>query len=118
MDEDCTIYQTMDFVGKRWTLLILLELYKCGNKKRYSVLKKSLLDISPKILSSRLKELEEYKLIRKEMDASSVPIKCYYSLTKEGDDFIAIIKRIKKWAIKWKHSNKVCKATNCQNCTL
>jgi DNA-binding HxlR family transcriptional regulator len=117
MDDDCTIYRTADFIGKRWTLLILLELYK-GKIIRYSKLKNNLTGITPKILSLRLKELEKEKLINKKIDTSVFPIKCEYSLTKSGDDFIKIIKDMKKWALKWKIKNKVCDSTDCRNCEI
>ena len=116
MNDDCTIYKTTDFIGKKWTLLILLELYKRNSVKRYSELKNNLGNITPKILSSRLKELEKEKMIRKEIDASKFPIKCEYSLTESGLDFIKIIKDMKQWALKWNVQNKVCKDTNCKNC--
>ena len=101
MDKDCTIYQTTNFIGKRWTLLILLELYRGNTKsKRYSELKRNLIRITPKILSARLKELEKQDLVKKTIDSSEFPIKCNYSLTKSGEDFISIIKDIKKWSLK------------------
>ena len=119
MNESCTIYQTADFIGKKWTLLILLELYK--NKivpKRYSELKRSLHSITPKILSTRLKELEKVSLIKNKVDTSVIPIKSEYSLTESGEDFIKIIKDIKKWALKWKIENKICANSDCKNCKL
>jgi DNA-binding HxlR family transcriptional regulator len=119
MDNDCTIYQTANFIGKRWTLLILLELYKGENKlKRYSEIKKGLKEITPKVFSLRLKELEKEGLISKKIDASSFPVKCEYSLTNSGEDFIRIIQDIKKWALKWKVKNIVCEKADCRNCTL
>jgi len=118
MDKDCTIYKTADFIGKRWTILILLELYKGEKVKRYSKLKQGLPEITPKILSTRLKELEKNKLISKKIDTSEFPIKCEYSLTKSGEDFIKIIKDIKKWALKWKIKNKVCADSDCSECEL
>ena len=37
MDENCTVYKTIDFISKKWSLLILLEIYKSPEgKKRYS----------------------------------------------------------------------------------
>ena len=117
MEKDCTIYKTADFIGKRWTLLILLELYK-GNKIRYSRLKNNLIGMTPKILSLRLKELEKEKLIRKDIDTSQFPIKCEYSLTKSGTEFIKIIQNMKKWALKWKIKNKVCNNTDCRHCDI
>jgi DNA-binding HxlR family transcriptional regulator len=119
MDNDCTIYQTANFIGKRWTLLILLELYKGENKlKRYGEIKKGLKEITPKVFSLRLKELEKEGLISKKIDASSFPVKCEYSLTNSGEDFIRIIQDIKKWALKWKVKNIVCEKADCRNCTL
>jgi len=116
---DCTIYQTANFIGKRWTLLILLELFKGENKwKRYSEIKKGLKKITPKILSVRFKELEKEKLIEKRVDSSTVPIKSEYSLTKSGEDFIKIIQDMKKWALKWKIKNIVCDKTDCKDCEL
>jgi len=99
MDERCTIYRTIDFISKKWTLLILLELYKTRGKKRYSELKSSLLNITPKILSTRLRELEKQGLITKYIDTNGFPIKCEYILTDSGKDFIRIIKDIKKWSL-------------------
>ncbi len=119
MYKDCTIYQTANFIGKRWTLLILLELYKGDSKtKRYSELKNNLPRITPKILSTRLKELEKEKLVNKKIDVKVFPVKCEYSLTKSGEDFIRIIKDIKKWALRWKIKNIVCQNVDCKECEL
>ena len=119
MDDDCTIYKTANFIGKRWTLLILLELYKGEFKwKRYSNLKNGLKEITPKILSTRLKELEKERLIEKRVDSSKVPIKCEYSLTKSGEDFIRIIHDMKQWALKWRIKNIICEKSNCKDCEL
>ncbi len=119
MDKKCTIYRTAGFVGKRWTIVILLELYKNNSKaKRYSEIKSNMQGITPKMLSARLKELKKEGLVRKSVDASSFPVKCEYSLTKSGEDFIRIIKDIKKWALRWKISNKACLDSDCRNCVL
>ena len=118
MDETCTIYRTIDFISKKWTLLILLELYKTQGTKRYSELKHSLLDITPKMLSSRLRELENQGLITKNIVTNVFPIKCEYTLTDSGKDFIRIIKDIKKWSLYWKHKNKECAQQDCKQCEL
>ena len=119
MDDECTLYKTVDFVGKRWTLLILLELYKSSsNSRRYSDIKANLPDITPKVLSARLKELEKEGLVKKKIDASKFPVRCDYTLTKSGEDFIKIIKDVKQWALKWKIKNKICEKASCKNCSL
>ena len=119
MDDKCTIYKTANFIGKRWTLLILLELYKGNSQwRRYSEIKKGLEEVTPKVLSARLKELDEEGLIVKRVDSSQVPIKSEYSLTDSGLDFIRIIQDMKRWALRWKVKNVLCKNSNCKECKL
>ena len=117
MNTACTIYKTADFIGKRWTLLILLELYKGEqSSRRYGQLKESLPGITAKMLSERLKELEKQGMVKKEIDAESMPVRCDYTLTKSGAEFVDVIKQMKEWALKWKFDNKKCESTECENC--
>lgn len=119
MDDNCTVYKTVDFIAKKWTLLILLEIYKSTEgKKRYTEIKNNLPEITPKVLSLRLKELEEQGLLTKQIDTSGFPIKCEYELTKSGLDFISIIKDIKSWALRWKIKNIECQQQDCKVCNL
>ena len=119
MDNDCTVYQTMEYLSKKWSLVILLEIFKGLNeKKRYSEIKKNIPNISTKILSTRLKELEKEGALIKNIDTSSFPIKCEYSLTNSGKDLINIIKNIKNWALKWNIENQICEERNCKDCEL
>lgn len=119
MDKDCAVYRTADLIGKRWTLLILLELHKSVSKaRRYSELKKSLLDITPKMLSMRLKELGDEGLVLRSVDASVFPVRCDYSLTRSGKDFIKVIQEMKRWALQWKVQNKACEESDCKECRL
>ena len=119
MDDDCTVYKTMEYLSKKWSLIIILEIYKGENEeKRYSIIKKNIPTISPKILSTRLKELEKEGIIKKNIDTSSFPIKCEYSLTNSGKDLINIIKNIKNWALKWNIENQICEERNCKDCDL
>ena len=119
MDVICTVYKTVDFISRNWSIIVLLDIYR-GNKKakRYSEIKESLMEITPKVLSTRLKELEHEGLISKKVDASQFPVKCEYSLTKSGMDFIGVIQTIKQWAIKWKPHQKACESANCRYCEL
>jgi DNA-binding HxlR family transcriptional regulator len=113
---ECVIYKTMNIIGKKWTVPILLEIYKGKRKKRFGEIKKEMEEITPKILSTRLKELEKEGLIKKEVDNSTIPIKCEYSLTESGNDLVVRVDHIKKWALKWKFKNKECGQTLCKNC--
>ena len=115
MENICTIYKTADFIGKKWTLLILLELHKGNDKwKRFNELKRRIPNITSKLLSLRLKELENEDLVKsKKTDESSE-----YSLTIAGEEFIKIIQDMKKWALKNKFKNKVCENGVCKFCEI
>ncbi len=117
--KDCTVYKTVDIIGKKWSMYILFELHK-GEKgeKGFNELKRKLKDITPKTLSARLKELEEQGLVQKIIDDSVLPVRCEYSLTASGEEFISIIRDIKAWGLKWKFGNKVCENSVCRLCEL
>jgi len=116
MDKNCAVYNASNLIGKRWTLVILLELYKGESKwKRYSQIKNKLPQLTPKILSTRLKELERDGILIKRVDSSTIPIKSEYSLTKRGEEFIEIIRQIKQWSLKYKDC-KQCKSLDCKEC--
>ena len=118
MDPACTVYKTMDYLSKKWTVLILLELSKGGEWKRFSELKTSMKEITPKVLSERLKELEAEGLIEHRVDTSEFPIRSEYRLTECSLELIDIVRDIKMWALKWKIDNEPCKLQNCRLCTL
>jgi DNA-binding HxlR family transcriptional regulator len=119
MDERCTVYRTVDVISKKWTLLILLELYKgTDGTRRYSELKERLPDITPKVLSARLRELERYGLIVRSVDTANFPVKVTYSLTVSGTAFIDVIKAIKRWALRWRVRNEMCEQLDCRECDI
>jgi len=119
VDNNCEIYRVIDFISKKWTVSILLELFRGSSDKiRYSVIKRNLSEISSKILSARLKELEKESIIIKKIDTTCFPIKCEYYLTKSGIDLIQIIKEIKEWTFRWKVRNKLCDEQDCKVCNI
>lgn len=119
MKKSCPIYQTVNFIGKRWTLLVITELYRGKDKwKRYSKIRESIREITPKMLSSRLKELEGEGMIKKRIDANKFPIKSEYCLTQKGEDFVKIIKNMKSWGLKWKLKNEKCLNLDCKECEI
>ena len=119
MQVGCTVNLTVRYIAKKWTLLILLELYKGEtHKRRFSELKSCLGGITQKVLSSRLRELEKEGLIENRVDKSSFPVKSEYILTPSGLEIISVIKDMKRWALKWKISNIDCGCQDCSKCVL
>ncbi len=119
METGCTVNQTVKYIAKKWTLLILLELYKGkDHRRRFSELQECLNGITQKVLSARLKELEKEGLIENKFDNKSFPMKSYYKLTESGLEIIDIIKNMKCWALKWKIKNIECGYQDCSECIL
>jgi DNA-binding HxlR family transcriptional regulator len=107
----------MRSMGRRWTVLILSELYRGRKKwKRYSEIKKEMPEMTSKILSMRLKDLEKEGLLKHRVSVKRFPIKSEYCLTKRGEDFFSVIESIKKWGLKWKIGNPDCPKLDCKEC--
>jgi len=119
MQEGCTVNQTVRYIAKKWTLLILLELYKGEeHTRRFSELKGCLEGITQKVLSARLKELEKEGLVENRVDDRSFPVKSEYKLTESGLEIIDVVKDLKRWALKWKITNLECECQDCADCVL
>ena len=72
--------------------------------------------ITPKVLSLRLKELENEGLVKKKVETKTFPIKSNYRLTESGEDFVKILKGVKRWGLRWKVKNETCDGMNCKDC--
>jgi len=119
MQEGCTVNRTVKYIARKWTLLILLELYKGeAHRRRFCELKSCLAGITPKVLSARLKELEREGLVEKSFDGSSFPVRSEYNLTESGLEIVEVVKAMKRWALKWKIANIECSCQDCSECVL
>ncbi len=85
----------MDIISKKWALLVINTI---GNaqKIRYNGIRDILGEINSKVLSDRLKELEEAGLIRREAYAE-IPPRVEYSLTEDGETLRNAIVPLMKW---------------------
>lgn len=118
MHDTCTVYQTMDYISKKWAMVILFEMRRGGDWIRFSDLKNRLGDITPKVLSERLRELESEGLIDHRLISDAMPVRSEYNLTEAGMELTDIILDIKQWALKWKIKNEPCVMMDCRRCRL
>ena len=95
---ECSIEKALDVLGGKWTFLIIRDLF--DGIKRFGELRKSLVGVSPKTLSLRLKELEDRDIIKRTA-YPTVPPTVEYSLTEKGNSLRPIIKAMKIWGAKW-----------------
>ncbi len=66
----------------------------------YSEMEKELQNINPSILSSRLKELQDFGFVEKKIVSES-PVKIEYKLTKKWKSFSQQIENIVNWSVEW-----------------
>ncbi|WP_445487549.1 winged helix-turn-helix transcriptional regulator [Niallia sp. 03133] len=92
----------MTLIGKRWVGLVVSQLLT--GKKRFSDIENSL-PISGRLLSERLKELEELEIVERRV-YPEVPVRIEYVLTKRGQELENVIHSIAAWADKWGNSKK------------
>lgn len=82
-------------IGGKWKMHILFWLWK-KPVMRYSEIKKALGPITHKILSDKLKELENDGLIIRH-EYPQVPPKVEYRLSKKGENLMPVLSPICKW---------------------
>ncbi len=90
----CPVETTLNVIGKKWTVLIIRDLLK--STMRFGELLKSLHGISPRTLSARLSELEEYGVLKKKV-YPVIPLKVEYSLDKKGYELRLILDQMSVW---------------------
>ena len=86
------------FMGKKWTLPILAEFYY-RTPIRFTELKNEL-GINPKLLSTRLKEMESMGLLERKA-YKELPPRVEYSLTPKGVELLECFEYLGEWTKKW-----------------
>ena len=95
MDEsECPIRTTLDVIGGKWKPLILFQLK--NGPCRFGALRRSIPDVTQKMLTDRLKELERDGIVRRQVYAV-VPPKVEYSLTVYGEGLKPILAAMAEW---------------------
>jgi DNA-binding HxlR family transcriptional regulator len=94
-------HAAIELIGKRWTGAILCALIE--RPMRYGELGKAVPGLSDRLLSQRLRELEDEGLVQREVEAGT-PVRVTYSLTATGEDLGPAIGELKAWAKRWKQA--------------
>ncbi len=95
----CTLYhRAVELIGKRWTGAILLVLM--DGPLRFSEIKQLVPELSDRLLSERLKELEAERIVARRVSDES-PVRVEYELTEKGGDLRPVVMALKSWARDW-----------------
>jgi DNA-binding HxlR family transcriptional regulator len=85
-------------LAKKWTGLILFALL--DGERRFVELRDTIPVLSARLLSLRLKELEEAGLVERRVSLSA-PVRVNYRLTDKGREFSSILENVAVWARKY-----------------
>jgi DNA-binding HxlR family transcriptional regulator len=91
----CPIRNVLGRFADKWSLLILCNLHTNG-KMRYTEIRKAMPDISQKMLTCTLKQLQNDNLLKRKAYAE-IPPRVEYSLTEIGASLMPIIGKMIEW---------------------
>ncbi len=94
--EKCTVTTTLSVIGGKWKAVILWHLI--NQTRRFSEIKHLIPDITQKMLTQQLRELEEDGLIRRQVYAE-VPPRVEYSLTAFGRTLMPVLYAMAQWGL-------------------
>ena len=92
-------HEAVELVGKRWTGAILYVLLH-GGPMRFTEIANSVEDLSDRLLSERMKELEKRGIVRRHVSGGPPP-KVSYELTDKGRELAPAMSELKSWADRW-----------------
>ena len=96
---DCPLHGLVSIIGGPWTTYILWLLWRRG-PMRFGQLKKQMPSISAKVLTERLRMLEQVGILDREHEPT-IPPKVTYSLTERGRELNGVIDALDGLALKW-----------------
>lgn len=102
----CPVEATLEVIGGKWKGVILYHLL--SETMRFNQLRRSMPEVTQRILTRQLRELEADNLISRKVYAE-VPPKVEYSMTEYGKTLAPIIHALQAWGLQ--HLEKMHKST-------
>lgn len=99
----CPVETTLMLIGDKWKVLILRDLLP--GTKRFGELKKSIVSVSQKVLTTQLRDMEAKGLVHRQVYAE-VPPRVEYSLTDLGQSLRPILDALSAWGEKYKSQHR------------
>ena len=90
----CPVEKIIEVIGGKWKLVILFHLM--GGTKRFNELRRLMPDVTQRMLTRQLRELEEHGILERKIYAQ-VPPKVEYSLTKRGKSLNTVLDVLHNW---------------------
>jgi DNA-binding HxlR family transcriptional regulator len=94
LTDNSAISATLKILSGKWRILILFAL--CGKTRRFNEIRRLIPDITQRMLTAQLRELEKAKIIERKVYAQ-IPPKVEYSLSAIGKSLTPVLIHLKKW---------------------
>jgi DNA-binding HxlR family transcriptional regulator len=95
----CPLYhEAVELVGRRWTGAILRVLM--DGPLRFSEIAQAVPELSDRLLSERMKELEARGIVRRSV-ISGPPLRVEYELSQMGRELEPALSELQRWANRW-----------------
>ena len=91
-------HRASELIGRRWTGAIIFVLL--GSTCRFATLRDAIPDITDRMLSERLQELEQEGLVERTV-VPETPVRVEYALSKKGRALRPAIDAIADWSHTW-----------------
>ena len=98
----CPVETTLILISSRWKVVLIRDLL--GGTKRFGELKKSVGDISQKVLTAHLRAMESDGLLTRKV-YPEVPPRVEYTLTETGYSLKPVLDAMLAWGIAYKEKN-------------
>ncbi len=95
----CSVELTLQVIGGKWKPIIIYRLGEDGTL-RFSEVKRAIPNITQKMLTQQLRELEADGVVHREV-YPQVPPKVEYSLTELGHSVMPLMKSLCQWGVKY-----------------
>ena len=93
--EACPIRNVLDKVGNKWSLLVMLALQ--GRRRRFMEVKRGIGDITQRVLTQTLRNLERDGYVTRKVYPTSPPT-VEYGLTPLGESLLKPMAKLIEWA--------------------
>ncbi|HEV2037058.1 MAG TPA: helix-turn-helix domain-containing protein [Candidatus Eremiobacteraceae bacterium] len=91
-------HRAVELIGRRWSGAIIRSLL--GGKRRFSEIGELVPGVSDRLLTERLRELEDVGIVRREVDGGP-PLRVDYALTASGAELDSTVRALADWAERW-----------------
>src|SRR4051794_16008203 len=96
----CPLYhEAVELIGRRWTGAIVAVLLDHG-PLRFSEIAQAIPELSDRLLSERMKELEARGIVKRTVIAGP-PLRVQYELSEMGHELEPALTEIQSWARRW-----------------